>query len=248
MSESELWRQSYLGRSLLAMPRELRPEELSITYSNVGAAAVGLSTLYNRAIESTSPGTILLFVHDDVFIHDPFVCERLVQGLHGADVLGLAGNRNETSEPSWALAFEGEALRCTGWQSGGQFAGAVSHGQDRDLSKPPAVSLGIYGPPSAPVELLDGLFLAARAGALRDAGVSFDERFAFHLYDLDFCRQARRAGLSLRTTPILVTHGSPGDYASADWRAAARLYLDKWAAIERSDALYGRATRTGATA
>ena len=120
-----------------------------------------------------------------------------------------------------------------GWQQGPgiQLSGAVSHGVRDATPHPPLVSLGAYGPVSADCDLLDGLFLAARIESLRLCGVRFDEQFDFHLYDLDFCRQAKRAGLRLWTWPILVTHASGGAFCTPEWKAGARRYLDKWAAM-----------------
>lgn len=247
-SERDFWARSYLGRSLLAMPPELRPQELAIRYDNRGDGCLGLSTVYNRAVESAKLDTILLFVHDDVYLHDPFVCRRLRDGLQVLDVIGIAGSRgSDLRQPSWGLAFEGEAFTPLGWQSHPELvlSGAVSHSAaDGDVSRPPPVQLGIYGGSiSEAADLLDGLLLAVRACELKSTGVSFDERFDFHLYDLDFCRQARRAGLELGTWPILVTHASGGDFSSAEWKSAARMYLNKWEATERSDALFGTPRR-----
>lgn len=133
----------------------------------------------------------------------------------------------------------------------------VDPGVQRSLA--PAPALGVYGPCPAECDLLDGLFLACRRDALgysqeaSDLGlppsgsgsgseptpktqhptpslVRFDERFRFHLYDLDFCRAASRAGLRLGTWPILVSHGSGGNFDTEEFRATARLYLDKWEA------------------
>lgn len=245
MSESEFWRHSYLGRSLLALPQPLRPSELAIRFDNVGDSAVGLAAAFNRAIESARSETIVLCVHDDVYLHDPFLLQRLQEGLRTADIIGLAGSLgSDLQQPSWALGFEGESFASTGWQHGPELvlSGAVGYCpmQNGGELAPPPIALGVYGPTPHPVDLLDGLFLAFRAGVLQASGVSFDERFAFHLYDLDFCRQARRAGLHLSTAPIVTTHASGGDFGSPDWKAAARLYLEKWNALDRSDALFGR--------
>jgi predicted O-linked N-acetylglucosamine transferase (SPINDLY family) len=86
----------------------------------------------------------------------------------------------------------------------------------------------VYGPSPQAVELLDGVFLAMRGHTLLDSGLRFDERFDFHFYDLDFCRQARMRGLRLGVAPIGVTHGSIGDYESPAWLAALAVYRDKW--------------------
>jgi len=237
-TEHAFWSESYLGRSLRAIPPELRPEELAIRFENVGDRALGLPAIYNRAIESASADTTLLFVHDDVFIHDPFIKARLAEGLCHAHVLGLAGSRNsDLAQPSWGLSFAGEALTPRGWQNheGLVLAGTVSHAHpgSSDIVSPPPVTLSRYGEATASVDLLDGLFLAARAGELWERNVTFDERFTFHHYDLDFCRSARRKYLELMTWPILVTHGSGGDFTSESWKASARQYLDKWSPSPR---------------
>jgi hypothetical protein len=38
--------------------------------------------------------------------------------------------------------------------------------------------------------VLDGLLLAARSETLLSNQLTFDERFDFHFYNMDFCRQA----------------------------------------------------------
>ena len=64
-SEADFWRMTLLGRSLEVMPPSMRPE-LAIRFDNVGERRLGLSTIYNRAIEGCPPGRHLLVVHDDV--------------------------------------------------------------------------------------------------------------------------------------------------------------------------------------
>ncbi len=57
-----------------------------------------------------------------------------------------------------------------------------------------------------------------RGGRLERSGVRFDPRFAFHYYDLDVCRSARRAGLSLGTWPLPLVHASGGEPWGKTWR------------------------------
>ena len=92
----------------------------------------------------------------------------------------------------------------------------------------PAGSVDYFGPARQPVKLLDGVFLAAKAGTLRQAGVKFDIRFPFHFYDVDFCRTCEQAGLRLGTWPIAISHGSFGDFGTDDWKQAYATYLEKW--------------------
>lgn len=231
---AHFWIYTYLGRSLGAMPEELRPEA-HVTFENGGADRKGLPEIYNRAIDEAPEDAVLVFVHDDVYIHDPFVAWRLARALEASDVVGLAGSsQSDVSQPSWALCFDPRTLDPLGWQSAPHiaFAGAVNHAA-MDATRlppggPPLAPKFCYGPLESPVGLLDGLFLAAKARRLREAQVRFDEQFDFHLYDLDFSRTAAKAGLTLTTHPILCTHASGGDFGSAEWKAGARRYLAKW--------------------
>jgi len=84
-----------------------------------------------------------------------------------------------------------------------------------------------FGPVPASVQLLDGVLIAARADRLQSSAVRFDPKFGYHAYDLDFCRQCERAGLSMGTWPIALAHGSVGCWDQR-WRSAAQAYLRKW--------------------
>lgn len=227
---AEFWAHTLLGQSLIRMPENLRPE-LALKFENVGKHCEGLPRLYNRAIDETPDDRILLFAHDDVFVHDVFLQQRLNDALLNADLVGLAGSRSaEPDQPSWGLAFDSN-LEPTGWQAKAELHGVVSHTLQANIlehGSTPFPMLSCYGPTPGRCDLMDGLFLAARAETLKVTGLRFDERFNFHLYDIDFCRQARKLHLDLTTWPILVTHASGGNFCTPDWKAAARKYLEKW--------------------
>lgn len=179
----------------------------------------GLPTLYNRAIDADNEHDILVFVHDDVFIDDYFIGQRVVEGLKSFDVIGLAGTRRRLpGQHTWASVEE------EGFSFDKKYlSGLLAHGK-----APDNFAVTLYGAAPAPCELLDGVFLAARKSKLRAAGVRFDERFKFHFYDLDFCRAAREAGLRLGTWPIAVTHESVGVFGSPSWHEAKAKYFEKW--------------------
>jgi GT2 family glycosyltransferase len=221
LPEALFWEASYLGRSLKRIPEALRPSTL-IAYGNTGARAHGLSKLFNAALDKTDADTNVLFVHDDVYLNDWFLTQRLAEAFERFDVVGLAGSIDpDLSQPSWGLRFD-EKLNALGWQPAVQRSGAVNH---FDYACP---NVSIYGPAPRPCLLLDGLFLAVKTGRLAEHGVRFDTRFDFHCYDIDFCRTAAERGLKLGTWPIAVTHDSGGAYASEAFKRAARAYLDKW--------------------
>jgi GT2 family glycosyltransferase len=216
-------RATYLGRSLSRFPPENVPK-LFVRAGNGASDTVplGLAQFYNSAIEQANDDDILLFVHDDVYLHDWFLPQRLIEALQHWDVVGLAGSANPDPRfPAWGLQFDAD-LRPLTFQDGIVQSGAVNH---HDYSVP---APHVFGPTPMRCVLLDGLFLAVRARSLRSTGVRFDEQFTFHLYDLDFCRAAGAAGLSLGTWPISVTHESPGAYDTEAFREAARRYLAKW--------------------
>lgn len=177
----------------------------------------GLPSVYNRVIQESLREHIVVFIHDDVWIDDVFFVNHLLEGLREFDVVGLAGNRRLLPEaPAWS--FKNDQME---WDKG-NLSGVVCHGPK------PWGTPSSYGPVPASVELLDGVLLAAKCSTLLDAGVRFDERFGFHFYDLDFCRSARQAGLSLGTFASGVTHVSGGSFGSPSWRAGLAKYRQKW--------------------
>ncbi len=180
----------------------------------------GLPYAYNVAIdESRTRPAILLFIHDDLHLCDFFWADRLREGLRAFDVIGLAGNRRRVPrQPGWGFIDEkmsGELRE--------NMSGTVAHGLGY-----PSDSIDVFGPAPQSVKLLDGLLLAARSEVLHARSVRFDERFDFDFYDLDFCRSAERAGLSMGTWPISVVHESHGGYVSDGWRRNYDRYLEKW--------------------
>lgn len=185
-----------------------------IAYDN----QTGLPEVYNAAIDRAEAEDNLAFIHDDVFVHDWFLPERVTEGLSRFSVIGVAGNRRRVPrQPAWAFIDD----KFT-WDAFDNLSGAVAH----DVRGATAISR--YGPTPVPVVLLDGVFLAVRAATLKQAGVRFDTRFHFHCYDLDFCRACERAGLTLGTWPIALTHASGGHFGVPAWRKAFEAYLSKW--------------------
>jgi len=180
----------------------------------------GLPSVYNTAIaESAREPVILLFIHDDVHLCDFHWPERLREALSTFDVIGLAGNRRRVpGQPGWGITDEKFTM-----DKRANLSGAVAHGPGF-----PPRSVDVFGPSRQQVVLLDGLFIAVRSDALQAKSLHFDERFDFHFYDLDFCRQAEQSGLTMGTWPISVVHESPGGYASDGWRRGYDRYVEKW--------------------
>jgi hypothetical protein len=182
--------------------------------------STGLSTLYNRALrDAASDPAILIFVHDDVYLFDFFWPNHIHEGLRSFDVVGLAGNKRRVAgQPAWR--FLDDRLTKDDKEN---LSGIVAHGAHW-----PPDYVSYYGHPYQPVKLLDGLLLASASETLISKNITFDERFDFHFYDLDFCRQAELKNLRLGTCSVSALHASDGQFGTPKWRAGYVEYLKKW--------------------
>lgn len=181
----------------------------------------GLPAVYNHAIKNIKANLddVVIFCHDDIGILDFYWIDHLISGLNQFDIVGLAGNKRRLRiQPSWLfddLTFSTYDIP--------SLSGIVAHGKNLIAEK-----LSVYGPPNQEVELLDGLFLATTMQTISAYKLSFDERFEFDFYDLDFCRQARVKKLKLGTVPLSVVHESEGNFNTVNWQKAYHLYIEKW--------------------
>jgi hypothetical protein len=214
LSESDFYEKTSTGKSL----RYFKPSflELKLFTNN----SEGLPKIYNKIIdENYDSESIIIFAHDDLLILDFFWYSRLIDGLNKFDIIGLAGNKRRVAkQPSWA--FVDEKLR---WDSKINLSGVIGHGNGF-----PPKKLSIYGKPRQKVKLLDGLFLAVRLDTLYKNKLRFDERFDFHFYDMDFCRQAEVKNLTCGTWDISIIHQSGGNFSSDSWKLSYKEYLSKW--------------------
>lgn len=214
-TEADFWKSSALGGSLKIW-RANKLLDIAIQFENTR----GLPTVYNEALRAALPGELILFVHDDIWLDDPQWIDKILVAMKRFDVVGVAGCRNRLrNQPAWCWStFEqGQAS----W-AGIHHSGAMGHGIHA------GGEVSYFGPSPAACELLDGAFIVVDAGRARASNVTFDEQFAFHYYDLDFCRSARSAGLSLGTWPISLTHQSTGAFGSEAWQAGRVRYFKKW--------------------
>ncbi len=214
LSEADFWQQSALGQSMqqhMAVDARL---SLSVAFEN----RQGLPDIFNRAIAQAAGDEVLVFIHDDVWLDEPFLVDSIVAGLARFDVIGVAGNRRRMArQAAWPFA-DARFI----WDEKSNLSGRVSHGKNAHGQ------VCSYGPSPAECLLLDGMFMAARSGTLQTSGVRFDSQFDFHFYDLDFCRTASEAHLHLGTWPVALTHQSVGAYGSPGWADKYQMYLDKW--------------------
>ena len=181
---------------------------------------IGLPVLYNRSIETAKDNpAILIFAHDDIHLTDFFWADQVVNSLKHFDIVGVAGNRRRLAyQPSWA--FINDQLQ---WDQREYLSGVVGHGKQF-----PPPNLSVYGKTCQKVQLLDGVFLVCQSQFMHDKNLMFDERFNFHFYDLDFCRQAEQVGARLGTWSISLIHESGGAFNSPQWKLARDEYFLKW--------------------
>lgn len=213
-SEEDFWEKSALGQSLGCLAFDERMIT-RIKYENKSS----LPELYNKSINAPENHDILLFVHDDVWLHDYYFIDRIIDGLNLYDVVGLAGNiRRAEGQIAW-FSKDDKMEPDFGFLSG-----VLGHSKT-PFEGPPMR----FGPVPAECELLDGVFLAAKKKTLVDHQVFFDPQFDFHFYDLDFCRTAREKNLRLGTCMVSATHQSSGNFASPAWKAKLSQYQKKWA-------------------
>lgn len=89
---------SALGRSLRRLAFDGRISA-SVAFENW----IGLPEMYNRRMTAVDSQEFLIFVHDDVWLDDYCVDDRVLQRLMHFDVVGVAGKRRRApSHPSWS--------------------------------------------------------------------------------------------------------------------------------------------------
>jgi GT2 family glycosyltransferase len=177
-----------------------------------------LGEIYNDALDRAAEHDIVVFMHDDVWLDDYFFVERIASGLKQFDVIGVTGNTHRRpGQLAWSFVSD------PGMADEARYlSGRVAQADH------PSGQVLYFGPSPVQCELLDGVLLASRRSILAARGVRFDPQFAFHFYDMDFCRAAVQAGLRLGTWPVCITHQSRGGFDSPEWRAAGARYLQKW--------------------
>lgn len=212
LSEQDFWEKSALGISLnrLLFDERLKPW---IAFENKR----GLPEIFNQRLHIENDLDIIVFIHDDVWIDDFFLADRILDAIKKYDIFGVVGNKKRKYlQPSWAfLNISGD------WDNQENLSGAVAHGIG------PFGNIGYFGLSPVDCELLDGVLIGVNKSRLKSSKVQFDEIFDFHFYDVDLCIIAQQQGLKIGTWPIAITHQSPGGYG-ASWLSAYQVFCNKW--------------------
>jgi len=160
----------------------------------------GLSKRYNDFLEKNKDKyEYIVFVHDDVYVDDLAVCEKLETAHKEFDIVGLAGGINpKIQKPAlWHLM-------CGGFNSG-NLRGAVAH-----PASPKEIAMTSFGVTPCRVAVLDGLFLSVKTSSIKSTNWKFNENYTFHHYDIASSLDANVKKLKLGVAPIWVIHRSPG--------------------------------------
>lgn len=184
----------------------------------------GLSEVYNNSIaKSKNDPAILIFAHDDIYLMDFWWSVRVRESLNMFDIVGVAGNqRRLPMQPTWSCA-DGLVVNGRPTIDTDYISGCVAIGNGNSLP----IKLSNAGPAFREVKLLDGLILIVQSHKLHDNNLFLDERFSFHHYDMDFCRQAELKKLKMGTWGIPIIHESTGT-ADETWRLSIESYFKKW--------------------
>jgi len=175
-----------------------RIENIDIFYNTNNSK--GLSSVYNSIIDTQSNNfDYIVFLHDDVFVDDLNICEKLIKAHSQFDIVGLAGGVNPVIKAP-ALWH----LMCGGF-GGGNLRGAVAH-----PTGPETIAMTSFGVTPSRVVILDGLFLSLKIKSIKSADWKFNENYTFHHYDIASSLDANAKKLKLGVAPIWVIHSSPG--------------------------------------
>ncbi len=172
-----------------------------ITIFHDAENTTGLSQRYNHILcTHKSDFDNIVFLHDDVYVDDLYVCEKLERAHKDFDIVGLAGGINPKIQ-ELALWH----LMCGGFNSN-NLRGAVAH----PINQSGQIFMTSFGPTPARVALLDGLFLSVDVRKASSADWKFNENYTFHHYDIASSIDANNKKLKLGVAPIWVVHKSPG--------------------------------------
>jgi Glycosyltransferase like family len=219
----EEFQQRPLAKSLQVLSDIRYPDDTLFDFEIVKDNSVGLPEVYNRYLIEKNKDKIVLFVHDDLEIHDLNLVEKLNESPW--DVTGLAGGSTyELKDKNlWHICspretHSGSVTHPFAQQQGSQ----IVVDQSRKLST-------LFGPWPQRCLVLDGLFLAVNVDRALETGWRFDERHKFHHYDIASCLGANEKKLKMGTYPIFVVHHGLGNsFLTPEWEESNRIFKESW--------------------
>jgi hypothetical protein len=215
----------------LSVLSDKRYSEVEFDFEIVKDNKTGLPEVYNQFINEKYRNNILLFVHDDLEIHDLNLVEKLNDSPW--DITGLAGaSQFQIQEKNlWHTCAPRETLSGTVTHPLAQQVGnQIQVDPTRKLST-------LFGPWPQRCLILDGLFLAVDVEKALEANWRFDERHKFHHYDIASCLGANEKKLKMGTYPIFVVHhGLGSSFMTPEWEESNKIFKENWQnALKKSE-------------
>lgn len=186
--------------------------DLKIHFNNTDP----LPKVYNSYItkEYSKLYDYIVFAHDDLYIDDLKLRDKIIHNSTSYDIIGLAGCLNpRISKPAlWHLMAERSDHR-----------GYVAHNTAVDG----VYHMTSFGPTPSRVAVIDGLFIAVNLKSILKAKWKFNINFSFHHYDIASCIDANRRKLKIGVAPINVIHKSPGllSYNDSSFQASENKFM-----------------------
>jgi hypothetical protein len=162
------------------------------------------------------PEDIIILCHDDIEIlagREHFFKCLSEAAKPSIGFIGVAGTTELASNGVW---WDREVL------SKGKGRGSVCHAEDLHPT---------YFGPTGEVVIMDGLFLAARAGNLTPALFSKPDMFVgnWDFYDIMYCYRMHSMGLINMVVPLLLRHHSRGELVGRDgWNENRLAFCKKY--------------------
>lgn len=217
------FQQRPLAKSLQILSDIRYPNDDIFDFEIVKDNKVGLPEIYNRYISEKNKDKIVLFVHDDVEIHDLHLVEKLNESPW--DITGLAGGATfEFKDKNlWHICSKRESQ-----------SGSVSHPLCWQENNQLKVDMKrqittTFGPWPQRCLILDGLFMAVSVDKALEVDWKFDERHKFHHYDISSCLLANEKKLTMGTCPIFVFHHGLGNsFLTPEWEESNKIFKECW--------------------
>lgn len=191
----------------------------------------GLSELFQDHLNTTRADYVL-FIHDDLEIHDQLLVEKLLLAHKTYNIVGLAGATSQ--DYSNIVNTTGHELPLV-WHlrkmKPEDARGIVAHTIPKGFNgvEFSHVNSAYFGPTPSPVVVIDGLFMSFDMGSLHGKDEVFDRSFSFHHYDMGMCLRANGMSLTIGVHPIFTVHHGLGEYANdPTWHKMAELFRNKY--------------------
>ncbi len=183
--------------------------DINVTVQPILENKTGLSELYQNVLNESEDFDYVLFMHDDLEIHDHFLFKKLLKAHEHYDIVGLAGATTQDYSKNvpmvWHLCREKPE----------HSRGIVSHYIPKGFNgvSETHINSAYFGPTPGPVVVIDGLFMSFKMSSLKGKGEVFNRNFTFHHYDMGMCVNANDMNLKIGVWPIFVIHYGLGEFA-----------------------------------